>query len=36
MPNFDEIELLLLQLLRIARPVFSDAEQAEVQEFIDV
>jgi hypothetical protein len=36
MPNFDEIELLLLQLLRVARPVFSDAGQTAVQRFIDV
>lgn len=36
MSKFDEIETLLLQLLRAAAPVLSDGELAEVQRFIDV
>lgn len=36
MSNFDEIELLLSQLLMAAAPVLSDAERAEVQRFVDV
>lgn len=36
MPNFDEIESLLSQLLMAAAPMLSDTERTEVQRFIDV
>lgn len=36
MSNFDEIEILLSQLLKAAAPVLSVTELAEVQKFVDV
>ena len=36
MSNYDEIESLLARLLNAAAPAMSDAEQAEVQRFVEV
>jgi hypothetical protein len=36
MTDFDEIELLLSQLLSASTPVLSEPEKAEVQHYIDV